>query len=243
MGAGTGGTLTGISRKLKEMNPDIKIVAVDPPGSILAQPEELNLQQPEGGMYEVEGIGYDFIPRVCDRTCTDEWMKMTDKPTFTMARKLIREEGMLCGGSSGSALAAAIKYIRDNKIGKGKRVVVVLPDNVRNYISKFLNNDWMLEKGFITEQECIDLNTSKLVKSTDWGQDYTVKDLKLQDAHFLKAGMTCGEAIAEMQKFSFDQFPVRSESGEIMGVVTSQYLTQRLIKNKVTMSSPIDAVV
>jgi len=149
MGAGTAGTMTGISRKLKELDPKIQIVAVDPHGSILAEPKELN--KTDVTSYQVEGIGYDFIPRVCDRSNVDKWMKIGDEEALPMARRLIREEGFLCGGSSGTAMAAAMKFIKENKIGKGKRVVVVCPDNIRNYITKFINNDWMYEKGLITE--------------------------------------------------------------------------------------------
>lgn len=172
MGAGTGGTMCGISRKLKEMDPNIKIIAVDPPGSILAQPDKLNERQPEGGMYQVEGIGYDFIPRVCDRSLVDEWMKIGDHEAFTYARRLIKEEGFLCGGSSGTAMAAAMKYIQDNNIGAGKRCVILCPDNIRNYITKFINNDWMYEHGLITEQECMDANIPKLVPHNVWGQEF-----------------------------------------------------------------------
>lgn len=84
---------------------------------------------------------------------------------------------MLVGGSSGTALAGAIKAIKELNIGEGKRVVVILPDSIRNYMTKFLNNDWMYESGFLTEEESLDLNTSKLVKSKDWGQEFTVRDL------------------------------------------------------------------
>ena len=109
----------------------------------MAEPAELN--EGGAGTYKVEGIGYDFIPRVLDRTLTDKWYKVNDQESFEYARRLIREEGMLVGGSSGTALAGAIKAIKDLNIGEGKRVVVLLPDSVRNYISKFLNNDWMYE--------------------------------------------------------------------------------------------------
>lgn len=110
MGAGTVGTLTGISRALKERDSNIKIIAIDPFGSDLAEPKELNTPGPDGG-YHVEGIGYDFIPRVADRTLVDEWLKVGDPESFYYARRLIREEGFLCGGSSGTALAGAIQYI------------------------------------------------------------------------------------------------------------------------------------
>jgi cystathionine beta-synthase len=104
--AGTGGQVTGISRKLKELDPKIQIIGVDPNGSILAQPETLNKEGIHS--YKVEGIGYDFIPRVIDRQYVDKWLKTDDQESFDYARRLIKEEGMLVGGSSGCALAAAI---------------------------------------------------------------------------------------------------------------------------------------
>ena len=163
LGAGTGGTVTGISRKLKERNPDIKIIGVDPYGSILAEPANLNEKMPTGGMYEVEGIGYDFIPRVLDRSLIDEWVKVGDEEALPTARRLVKEEGFLCGASSGTAMAAALKYIKQHNIGKGKRCVVILPDNIRNYITKFINDDWMNKLGLLTDQECMEAQTPKLV--------------------------------------------------------------------------------
>ncbi len=147
IGAGTGGTLTGISRKLKQLNPDIQIIAVDPVGSILAEPAELNKDSPHS--YKVEGIGYDFIPRVLDRTLVDKWLKVDDPEAFTVARRIIAEEGMFVGGSSGTAMAAALQIAKD--LPADKRIVVVFPDSIRNYMTKFLNNDWMYEMGFISE--------------------------------------------------------------------------------------------
>lgn len=113
IGTGTGGTITGIARRIKEKDPSIKIIGVDPNGSVLAQPESLNSANPaaEGGQI-VEGIGYDFLPRVIDRTVVDEWMKGPDKEGFIMARRLMREEGLMCGGSSGTAMHGAIEYIK-----------------------------------------------------------------------------------------------------------------------------------
>lgn len=99
--------------------------------------------------YQVEGIGYDFQPRVLDKTCTDKWMKIGDKDSFYWSRRLIAEEGMLVGGSSGTAMAAAIEICKT--LPADKRVVVILPDSIRNYITKFLNNDWLYEYGFIDE--------------------------------------------------------------------------------------------
>jgi cystathionine beta-synthase len=156
IGAGTGGTITGISRKIKERDPNVKIIGVDPYGSILAQPDKMNEKMPPGGMYEVEGIGYDFIPRVLDRSLIDEWVKIGDEEGLPMARRLVKDEGFLSGASSGTAMAAAIKYIKEHDIGEGKRCVVLLPDNIRNYITKYINDDWMLKLGLLTEEECMD---------------------------------------------------------------------------------------
>ena len=150
MTAGTGGTVTGTARRIKEVLPQCQIVAVDPEGSILAQPKSMN--QTDVTSYEVEGIGYDFIPSVLNRGAVDgtksidTWVKTVDQESFDMARDLIRTEGVLCGGSAGSAMAGAIKYIRANeKELEGKRVVVLLADSIRNYMSKFLDDDWMKE--------------------------------------------------------------------------------------------------
>ena len=108
----------------------------------------------------------------------------------------MREEGLMCGGSSGTAMWGAIKYIKDHNIGAGKRCVVILPDNIRNYMTKHLNDDWMYERGYITEQECAKNAVSDLIPNTDWGQDMTVGDLDLPDAVFLDAEISIGDAVA-----------------------------------------------
>ena len=94
--------------------------------------------------------------------------------------------------------------IKDLQIGKGKRVVVLLPDSIRNYMTKFLNNDWMTENGFMSEEQCIDQSHPKLVENKDWGQGYKVKDLKLQSAYFIASTTSISSAINEMSEYSFD---------------------------------------
>lgn len=144
VGAGTGGTITGLGKRLKELNPNIKIIGVDPYGSILGGEDSFR-DKP----YQVEGIGYDFIPPVLDTQIVDRWYKSLDKDSFLMARRLIRQEGILCGGSSGAAMSIAIQVAKDYQLGKAQRLLVILPDSVRNYMSKFLDDDWMLIHGFL----------------------------------------------------------------------------------------------
>lgn len=134
-GAGTGGTVTGLARGLRKHNPDVKIIAADPQGSILAFPPSLN-EKHANEPYKVEGIGYDFIPDVLDQHVVDKWYKTDDREAFAYARRLIAEEGLLVGGSSGSAFAGVVKGVKELGLGKGDVVVVILPDSIRSYLSK-----------------------------------------------------------------------------------------------------------
>lgn len=134
-GAGTGGTITGLARGLRKHNKDVKVIAADPYGSILALPTTLN-QMHANESYKVEGIGYDFIPDVLDQESVNTWYKTDDREAFNYARRLIAEEGLLVGGSSGSAIAAMVKSVKDLGLGKDDVVVVILPDSIRSYLSK-----------------------------------------------------------------------------------------------------------
>ncbi len=134
-GAGTGGTITGLAKGLRKHNPEVKIIAADPYGSILALPQSLN-ETHANESYKVEGIGYDFVPDVLDQHVIDKWYKTDDREAFAYARRLIAEEGLLVGGSSGSAMAAMVRGVKDLGYGKGDVVVVILPDSIRSYLSK-----------------------------------------------------------------------------------------------------------
>ena len=139
MGVGTGGTITGVAKRLKEEIPDIVIVGADPVGSILGGGTEVE-------PYLVEGIGYDFFPEVLDNNLVDEYVKTEDEESFIMARRLIKEEGFLCGGSCGSAMVAALKSAKH--LERDKKCLVVLPDSIRNYMTKFPSDQWMKDQGF-----------------------------------------------------------------------------------------------
>jgi len=141
MGVGTGGTITGVAKRLKEEIPEIIIVGADPVGSILGGGSEVQ-------SYQVEGIGYDFFPDVLDNSLVDEYVKTEDEESFIMARRLIKEEGLMCGGSSGSAMTAALKGAA--QLNEDQKCLVVLPDGIRNYMTKFPNDQWMKDQGYKT---------------------------------------------------------------------------------------------
>lgn len=139
MGVGTGGTITGVAKRLKEEIPHIKIIGADPVGSILGGGTKVD-------SYLVEGIGYDFFPEVLDNSLIDEYIKTEDEESFLMSRRLIKEEGLMCGGSCGSAMVAALKIA--TKLEKDDKCLVLLPDGIRNYMTKFPNDQWMKDQGF-----------------------------------------------------------------------------------------------
>lgn len=137
-GMGTGGTISGTGRYLKERNPGVLVVGADPEGSILSG------DSPKS--YKVEGIGEDFVPLTFDRQIVDDMVRVSDAEAFHTARRLAREEGLLVGGSAGTAVAAALKYAR--RLPPGKTIVVILPDTGRNYLTKIFSDNWMREQGF-----------------------------------------------------------------------------------------------
>jgi len=140
MGVGTGGTITGVAKKLKEFNNNIKIIGVDPYGSILGGGDEIF-------SYRVEGIGYDFFPDVLDNNLIDKYIKVNDEDSFKIARRLIKEEGLFIGGSSGSAVWAALEAAKE--LSENQNCLIILPDSIRNYLSGFVDDDWMSKHGYL----------------------------------------------------------------------------------------------
>ncbi|HEV2316158.1 MAG TPA: cystathionine beta-synthase [Thermoplasmata archaeon] len=147
---GTGGTISGIGRYFKEHRPSVKIVGVDPRGSVLApyfRTKELIRATP----YKVEGIGEDMVPKTVDFSVIDEFVEVDDRESFRMARRLAREEGLFVGGSSGSAVAGALKWLQTQPIPESSTVVVLLPDSGDRYLSKFYSDEWLRENRFLDE--------------------------------------------------------------------------------------------
>ncbi|MBZ0268116.1 pyridoxal-phosphate dependent enzyme [bacterium] len=141
--AGTGGTIAGVAKYLKEKNPNIRIIGIDPEGSVLGGRKDVST-------YQVEGIGYDFVPDVLSYEHIDEWIYTNDRDALLMARRLIREEGLLVGGSSGSAVCGLLAAVE--KYPDTKRALTILPDSIRNYLTKFVSDDWMRAQGFLEEE-------------------------------------------------------------------------------------------
>ncbi|XP_074595025.1 cystathionine beta-synthase [Brevipalpus obovatus] len=234
IGAGTGGTIAGIGRKIKEVLPDCEIVAADPKGSSLALPEELNQNGPN--FYEVEGIGYDFIPTVLDRAVVDRWIKTSDKESLIMARELISKEGLLCGGSSGSAMSAAMEAAKD--LAEDQTCVVILPDNVRNYLTKFIDDNWMAERGFLTET---------LIKAQEqekpWFWDLKIDSLSVGVGLItITSEARISEAISTMKNRGIDQMPVVDDNGFLRGMITVAHTMKMLVGGSVTVDDAVETI-
>ncbi|KAL7626440.1 cystathionine beta-synthase [Parahypoxylon ruwenzoriense] len=242
-GAGTGGTITGLARGLKKHNKDIKVVGADPQGSVLAFPEVLN-DEHRDEPYKVEGIGYDFIPDVLDRELVDKWYKTDDRESFRLARRLIAEEGLLVGGSSGSALSASLKAVKDLGLGKNDVVVVILPDSIRSYLTKFADDDWLAANDLLP---AIDATAKEAALKSDAAQKLkdphagaTIRSLRLKPVISVTADSPCSEAIETMRDKGFDQLPVLAGAGgKLVGIVTLGNLLSYLSRGRASGQSPV----
>jgi cystathionine beta-synthase len=221
IGMGTGGTISGVGRYLKAKNPDVCIVGVDIEGSILKEIWEndgIIPEDAEATTYKLEGIGEDFLPSTTDLSVVDEIVRINDREGFLWARQLVRQEGIFAGGSSGAALAGAMKYCR--RLGPERLVVVIFPDAGGRYLSKFYDNKWMRENGFL-ELEFGEVTLGDLLISK--------KDKTLYAA---KLGDPMRSVITVMREHSISQMPVVGPDGALAGLLEEVDLLSHLLEHE-----------
>jgi cystathionine beta-synthase len=217
---GTGGTISGLGRYFKERKPEVLIVGADPEGSVYTARSDADLHP-----YLVEGIGKDTWPETMDPEVVDEWIRVSDRESFLWARRLAREEGILAGGSGGTSLVASIEIAR--RLGAEKRVLTMIPDSGRNYLSKFYDDNWMLEHGFLERQA--PLPSVEQVLRAKHGGD-------LPAFVTISAHQKVGEGIDTMQRYSISQLPVVRDGeceslADVIGSLQDRALLERVFTN------------
>src|SRR5438270_2593724 len=221
---GTGGTISGVGRYFKEHAPNVKIVGVDPEGSVYTAKSDSDLHP-----YLVEGIGKDTWPETMDPDVVDEFVRVSDRDSFLVARQLARDEGLLVGGSGGTTVWAALEVAK--RLGPGSTILSMLPDSGRSYLSKFYDDNWMLEHGFV-ERRAPSPTVEQLLSSKR-AEETTVPALVTISSH-----QKVGEAIDVMQQYSISQLPVvRDGDGkvdslaDVIGSLQDRDLLDRVFKN------------
>jgi cystathionine beta-synthase len=224
-GMGTGGTLSGAGRFLKEKNPNIKLVGVDPIGSLYYDfVKSGRITKPFS--YKVEGIGEDFFPSTMNLKLLDDIVRVDDKECFLMTRDLVRLEGLTVGGSGGAAVAGAIKYARATN--KKENILVCLADTSHKYLSKIFNDDWMRENGFLEEEKGIGV-VADIIK----GQSNLVTATPSEKVR---------EVIEKLKSKSISQLPV-VENGKLIGIIAEVDLLRHLVSGSGTLDSAVGPLV
>ncbi len=225
---GTGGTISGTARYLRERKPDLLVVGADPEGSIYSSPEDVH-------PYLVEGIGEDFWPRTYDPSLVDEYVTVSDRDSFRTARRLAREEGMLVGGSGGTAVWAMLQVAR--RFGPDATIVTLIPDSGRGYLSKVYDDNWLLEHGFL--ERATTQPTIEEVLAFKQGGEVRLPELVLIESH-----ENVGQAIELMQRYGISQIPVvrhaPAESlADIVGSIRERGLLERVFLNEGAMTEDV----
>lgn len=229
-GIGTGGTITGTGRYLKEKNPDIQVVGVDPVGSLYYDYFHTG-QLTEPHTYVLEGIGEDFMPSTMDFQYVDDVVRVNDKECFQMTRRLVREEGLYVGGSCGAAVAGALKYLR-RVDREGLVAVILLPDSATKYLSKIFNDEWMRENGFLEPDS--GLGTVADMRA---GRD------KSRNLIGVEPDAKVTEVIGVLKMHGISQVPV-VQDGKLHGVVFEKRLLERALqrdRDDIPVADVVDA--
>jgi cystathionine beta-synthase len=219
---GTGGTISGVGRYFKERKPEVLIVGVDPEGSIYTAKGESDLHP-----YLVEGIGKDTWPETMDPDVVDEWIRVSDRDSFLTARRLAHEEGLLVGGSGGSTVWGALELAK--RFGPEGTILTMLPDSGRSYMSKFYDDNYMLEHGFVERRTPLP-TVEALLKSK------RVEEAEVPELVTISAHQKVGEAIDTMQRYSISQLPVVRDGkvdslADVIGSLQDRDLLDRVFKN------------
>jgi cystathionine beta-synthase len=219
---GTGGTISGVGRFFKERKPEVLIVGADPEGSVYTAHDEADVHP-----YLVEGIGKDSWPQTMDPEVVDEWIRVSDRDSFLTARRLAREEGILAGGSAGTTLWAALQIAP--RFGPEAQILTIIPDTGRNYLSKFYDDNWMLDHGFLERRTLAP--TVGAVLETKRAEEAKVPQFIVIGSH-----QKVGEAIELMQRYSISQLPVVRDGAsdslaDVVGSLQDRDLLDRVFKN------------